>query len=159
MLPTEVKALEVLHRLLQKPHNLSEIPVRLWRCDVIDNAHFILYIYILILYYVKLYLFIHSYYIIKKYIQKFIYLVLKPKPHHLKPKPNLKNRTAPFIYGLVLVFNFKNRINMVTVRFLGKTAPNRTMLMPMPSKQGPKTSNIWIQNKGYLEDNIKKQIS
>ena len=31
---------------------------------------------------------------------------------------------------MVLVFNFRNRINMVTLRFLAKTAPNRTMLMP-----------------------------
>ena len=38
----------------------------------------------------------------------YTYLVLKPKSHHLKSKSNLKNRTAPFIYGFVLVFDFRN---------------------------------------------------
>ena len=32
------------------------------------------------------------------------YLILKSKPHHLKPKSNSKNRTTSFIYGLVFPF-------------------------------------------------------
>ena len=46
----------------------------------------------------------------------FYYLVLKPKPHRFKL--NRIKKTEPHQYYLVLVFDFRNPINMVMVRFL-----------------------------------------
>ena len=58
------------------------------------------------------------------------HLVLKPKSRHNKPKPKLKTKTAPTVFGLILVLDFRNHINLVTVWFSVKTEPNRTMLIP-----------------------------
>ena len=37
---------------------------------------------------------------------------------------------TPILFGVVMVFDFRNRINMITVRFWVQTASNRTTLIP-----------------------------